>query len=52
MKLALIAASTAGVLLAGVGIGYVDGIFTRDELIATVAALAVGAYLWNKIDNL
>lgn len=51
MKLALIAASAAGVLLAGVGIGYLDGIFTRDELLALVGALAIGAYLWNKLEG-
>lgn len=52
MKLALITSAAAGALLAGVGIGYLDGIFTRDELLAVIGALAIGAYLWNKLDNL
>lgn len=51
MKLALIAASAAGVTLALAGIGYVDGIVHRDELIATVAALAVGAWAWDKFEG-
>lgn len=51
MKLALIAASIGGATLALAGIGYVDGIVHRDELLALVGALAIGAYLWNKLEG-
>lgn len=51
MKLALIAASAAGVTLALALIGYLDGIVHRDELLALIGALAAGAYLWNKLEG-
>ena len=52
MKLALIVASIGGATLALASVGYVDGIVHRDELLALIGALAAGAYLWAKLDNL
>lgn len=51
MKLALIAASIGGALLALASVGYLAGIVHRDELLALVGALAIGAYLWNKLEG-
>lgn len=52
MKLALIAASIGGAALALASVGYLNGIVHRDELLALVGALAIGTYLWAKLDNL
>lgn len=51
-KLELIAASIAGALIALVGIGYVDGVVHRDEALALLGALAIGAWAWDKVDKL
>ena len=52
MNLALIAASIGGVVIALASVGYLNGIVHRDELLALIGALVVGAYLWAKLDNL
>ena len=51
MKLALIAALASGAALALASVGYLAGVIHRDELLALIGALAIGAYLWNKLDN-
>lgn len=50
-KLNVITGAAIGVTLALALIGYVDGIVHRDEMLAVIGALAVGAYLWNKLEG-
>lgn len=51
MKLALISGLIAGATLALAGIGYITGIVARDEALMIVGALAIGAYIWNKLEG-
>ena len=50
-KLNILAGGLIGVTLALASVGYLAGIVHRDELLALIGALAVGAYLWNKLEG-